>query len=1107
MSDVVKTIIDQEAYDQVNKLTEELNKSKEALLDLLKAGQGKPNWTSLQLPKDLHKLIEGNKTAIAGLTKELDKQKKINEALVKSMAKLKEAKEKLHKASLQEQTDRQIVNLLDRKHRKMNSQVATSYEQLALKLNLARREYKHVAVSMGENSREARKLQKEVVALDKKLKKIDANVGQHQRSVGNYGKAWGNVGGMMRGVIAAFGIYSGIDIVRKLYAQIKVIDQLNKSLTQVTSGVESFGEAQEYIIRLADRTGIEINTLQKTYTKFLASAKETNLTLIETKDIFSQTAMTGALLGLSTDDINGSMRALEQILSKGKVQAEEIRGQLGERLPGAFQILAKSMKITTGELNRMLERGEVISEDVLPGFARELARTYSLDKIENIRTIAAAQGRLTNEWNLWIRDLDKGNNFISDVIIGTLGAFADGLRHIKEQISAVSTEFKIINNVYETFVTDLQQFRRESKETVKASEGLLYVWDVLKEVFTMSVFEVWATILEFIRVAFDSIAKTIVQTGKELKEFFRVMVDSDVGKAFEAVIGWQTRIKDAFVDTWVTAANVVKINRKKIQDELDEFVKHNLSLRPFAKDQIEIFPNMLNYGGVFDKKKDNDENKPKDPKGKPEKDYTAEDAFNLTKSRLEREIELQQQVSKDTENELLIRLNANQIATGKQLELLELERDWAIANAEGRTDKLTQINEEYFNKQTDTALKHFEEYQKILESDFATQYNKFKDLETSDDTALREEIITLRDGMVEKGATVKEIEDAIVQLKKDALKEDFENQLKYAEMTLMLLAETDDERELVAQKILELREKISQLGMPDKEEGEGGLFTQEEIDKIEKWAALAMEALTAVFDLADAFSERRIANIEREMEKNEEMYDGILANEDLTERQRKSIENQKELDRLKLEKKLNKEKRKQAKIQKAQAASNVIIQTSLGVISALAQVPKFDFGISANAVAGIIAGIGAAQLATVLAQPLPEYEFGKSASDGYTGPMIWGEKRNEIKVGADGKIEVSPNKPTLGQTKKGDTIYPSMKEFTNSVSYDQIVQAAMLTSIENQHQKFSGYQLENVLDSHLLKARDEMRKGVEDAMKSWKFPKNKDQDFEGLIKRMHKRDV
>ncbi len=62
---------------------------------------------------------------------------------------------------------------------------------------------------------------------------------------------------------------------------------------------------------------------------------------------------------------------------------------------------------------------------------------------------------------------------------------------------------------------------------------------------------------------------------------------------------------------------------------------------------------------------------------------------------------------------------------------------------------------------------------------------------------------------------------------------------------------------------------------------------------------------------------------------------------------------------------------KQAKRQKIIAAMNIINSTAQAIIGIWAQFPKFDFGATAAIMSGVVGALGALQLATVLAQPLP----------------------------------------------------------------------------------------------------------------------------------------
>ena len=73
--------------------------------------------------------------------------------------------------------------------------------------------------------------------------------------------------------------------------------------------------------------------------------------------------------------MNGILLATQQVFSKGKVQAEELRGQIGERLAGAFAEFAKATGRTTKELDKALNDGEVSLKDFVT-FAEKMLEKY-----------------------------------------------------------------------------------------------------------------------------------------------------------------------------------------------------------------------------------------------------------------------------------------------------------------------------------------------------------------------------------------------------------------------------------------------------------------------------------------------------------------------------------------------------------------------------------------------------------------------------------------------------------------------------------------------------------------------------------------------------------
>lgn len=154
----------------------------------------------------------------------------------------------------------------------------------------------------------------------------------------------------------------------------------------------------DYLRRVTNELGLAFNSTAQAYSGFQAAARGTALEGQKAKDVFESIAKASAVMGLSAEQSGGVLLALQQMISKGTVQAEELRGQLGERLPGAFQIAAKAMGVTTAELGKMLEQGQVVASDFLPKFARALNDTLGGETEKAADRLDAAVNRFANAW-------------------------------------------------------------------------------------------------------------------------------------------------------------------------------------------------------------------------------------------------------------------------------------------------------------------------------------------------------------------------------------------------------------------------------------------------------------------------------------------------------------------------------------------------------------------------------------------------------------------------------------------------------------------------------------------------------------------------------------
>lgn len=153
-----------------------------------------------------------------------------------------------------------------------------------------------------------------------------------------------------------------------------------------------------WIERQASRLGISFGELSNQYSKFTIAASAANFENENTRKVFLAVAEAGRVNKLSLEDMTGVFRALEQMISKGKIQAEELRQQMGDRLPGAFNILASALNVSTAELNKMMETGAVLADETtLLKFADELNRRFGGQLAESLKSTTTLIGRFQNE--------------------------------------------------------------------------------------------------------------------------------------------------------------------------------------------------------------------------------------------------------------------------------------------------------------------------------------------------------------------------------------------------------------------------------------------------------------------------------------------------------------------------------------------------------------------------------------------------------------------------------------------------------------------------------------------------------------------------------------
>lgn len=172
-------------------------------------------------------------------------------------------------------------------------------------------------------------------------------------------------------------------------------ERINNTLYAATGSTHAAGDALKFVRGEAERLGLNLQTSAQEFAKFAAATRGTVMEGGAAREVFSAVAEASAALGLSAEQSAGALNALQQMVSKGTVQAEELRGQFGERIPGAFNLAAKAMGVTTMELGDMLQKGQVLASDLLPKLAKELHNAYGEGAIRGAKSLNAELNRLS----------------------------------------------------------------------------------------------------------------------------------------------------------------------------------------------------------------------------------------------------------------------------------------------------------------------------------------------------------------------------------------------------------------------------------------------------------------------------------------------------------------------------------------------------------------------------------------------------------------------------------------------------------------------------------------------------------------------------------------
>lgn len=394
------------------------------------------------------------------------------------------------------------------------------------------------------------------------------------QAAGNFGKGVSGLHGLLGGLAAALAALGLSKLVGDITSTAQNMERLQLAMNAAAGGAKEGAAEMQFIREQSERLGLELASTADAYKGLLAATTAAGKETDEARYIFLGVAEAARAMGLSTEDTKGTLLAVQQIMSKGKVSAEELRQQLGERFPVAVGLMSKALGVTVQQLDKMLEQGQLTADTLLP-FATELRKKFGPELAGAIDSSVASQARLKNAFNDLKTAIGQGG------LLDAVKIVSDGLTQLFKDIGSTDAPRRL-GEAFKFAATELVRLGKEYGP--QAVEVIIRLAKVVSENF---------------KPALDAIA----MTGRQVWAGFQaganqaiIIVGTVVAKIAQAA-GWlqEQGAKLTSILPFSKPEEVKRIEEsaagyRRIQEEMQGVVAQAKAARDASLDFIRVGP-------------------------------------------------------------------------------------------------------------------------------------------------------------------------------------------------------------------------------------------------------------------------------------------------------------------------------------------------------------------------------------------------------------------------------------------------------------------------------------------------------------------------------------
>lgn len=236
-------------------------------------------------------------------------------------------------------------------------------------------------------------------------------LGQIQKQVQQTAAAMQQMRTAAVGLISVQAMRSSVGALLEVTKQNQAL--VNSMRASIGSSVQA-ANALSFVREAAKTLGLDFQTAAEGFQRLTASATANGVAMKDQEQLFLEVSRAATSMQLAPAQVDRAMTALSQSFSKGRFQAEELRQQLAEAIPGVVPRFQKAvMEMTKGtdlagkSFDQLLQGGLLDVKTFLPAMIQAFAEMGATWQ-DGARSLQAETNRLGNAWRKFKQDLAEG---------------------------------------------------------------------------------------------------------------------------------------------------------------------------------------------------------------------------------------------------------------------------------------------------------------------------------------------------------------------------------------------------------------------------------------------------------------------------------------------------------------------------------------------------------------------------------------------------------------------------------------------------------------------------------------------------------------------------